>query len=128
MAQIAVAGRFQEPISLEKWAAGEIYSTPVNLSNIDRVPVSIVHAIQDESCDPTMIEWTYAQMQQEEKFIRFEHGGHTKFALASSDDYVQRMVETIDYGTTHSFAAKSFTLSISILSTTLLLTLCQYIF
>ena len=112
---------------MEKWAAGEIYSTPVNLGNIDRVPVSIVHAIQDESCDPTMIEWTYAQMQQEEKFIRFEHGGHTLFALASSDDYVQRIVETIDYGTVLSLAESP--LSISILSTTLLLlTLSQYIF
>ena len=97
--QIALAGQFQESISLERWAAGELYSTPVNLSNIDRVPVSIVHPIQDEICDTTMIEWTYAQMQQQEKYLRFEHGGHLKFALASNDGYVQRMVETIEYGT-----------------------------
>ena len=61
--QIGIAGQFQEPIGLERWASGEIYSTPVNLSNIDRVPVSIVHPISDETCDVESIEWTYAQMQ-----------------------------------------------------------------
>ena len=86
--QIAVAGQFQESIGLEEWVAGEIYSTPVNLSNIDRTPVSIVMPIKDEICDPDMIEWTYAQMQQEEKYLRFEHGGHGIFSLYSSDSYV----------------------------------------
>ena len=73
---------------MEKWAAGELYSAPVNLSNIDRVPVSIVHPIQDEVCDASMIEWTYAQMQQEEKHLRFEHGGHLLFVFSSANDYV----------------------------------------
>ena len=103
--QIGIAGQFQEPISLEKWAAGNIYSTPVDLSNIDRVPVSIVQPIQDEVCDTTMIEWTYAQMQQEEKYLRFEHGGHLKFGFSrSNENYLERMVETIDYGYVLSFA------------------------
>ena len=57
--QIEIAGQFQEPISLEKWAAGQIYSTPVQLSNIDRVPVSIVHPDADEYCDAITMEWTY---------------------------------------------------------------------
>ena len=43
--QIALAGQFQEFIDLESWAAGELYSKPVNLSNIDRVPVTLVHPI-----------------------------------------------------------------------------------
>ena len=65
-----------------------MYSTPIDLSKIDRVPVSIVHPMEDEVCDLTMTEWAYAQMQQQEKYLRFEHGGHLKFATASSDDYV----------------------------------------
>lgn len=91
---------------MDEWTSGKIFSTPVNLSNIDRVPVSIVMAIQDEVCDPTMLEWTFAQMQQEEKYIRFEHGGHLLFGLRfnTPQSYLQRMVETIDYGTTISGA------------------------
>ena len=86
---------------------GQIYSTPVNLTNIDKVPVTIVHPVQDEVCDSTMVEWTYAQMQQEEKYIRFEHGGHLLFAIRfnTPDAYMQRMVETIDHGTTVSGAS-----------------------
>ena len=53
-----------------------------------------------------MVEWTYAQMQQEEKYIRFEHGGHLLFGFRfnTPDAFVQRMVETIDHGTTVSGA------------------------
>ena len=58
--QINVEHRFQEPQTLEKWAAGEHYTDLVDLTKIDRVPVSLVHAVADETCDSTMIEWTYA--------------------------------------------------------------------
>jgi len=41
--QIAVAGRLQEPISLDAWTSGELYSTEIFMEDIDRVPVSIMH-------------------------------------------------------------------------------------
>ena len=105
---------------VQAWAAGDIYTTPVNLSNIDRVPVSIVHPLSDELCDPTMIEWTYAQMQQQEKFIRFEHGGHLLFALQASDDLVLNMVETTEYGTTQNFATIAQIASSLLIATSML--------
>lgn len=84
--------------------AGEKYTTPVDLSRIDRVPVSIVHPVADGLCDPVMIEWTYTLVRSKEKYIRFEKGGHLLFALDSSDDLLQRMVETIEFGTTQDIA------------------------
>ena len=72
-----------------------------------------------------MVEWTYAQMQQEEKYIRFEHGGHLLFGFRfnTPDSFIQRMVETIDYGTTQQSNAKLM-LSVPILSI-LIYALCQ---
>ena len=90
--QIALEGRFQEPQSLEKWAAGERYTEPVDLTKIDRVPVSIVHSVSDETCDPVMIEWTYAQVQSPDKHIRFEHGGHSLYNYETKSSFVDRMV------------------------------------
>lgn len=62
------------------------------MSNIDRVPISIVHAVSDETCDVTTAEWTYTQVQSPDKHIRFEHGGHMLFNAAFKKDYVDRMV------------------------------------
>ena len=60
--QIGLAAQFQEPISLEQWAAGQTHSPPVNVSNIDRVPVSIVVPVADEVCDPALSEWIYTEI------------------------------------------------------------------
>ena len=57
--QLGLAGRMQEPIELLDWAGGQTISNSIELSKIDRVPVSIVHAISDETCDPTGAEYTY---------------------------------------------------------------------
>ena len=97
--QIFIAGRFQEFQSLDKWVAGEIYTEPIHLSNIDRVPVSMVHPIADELCDPIMMEYTYAQIQSEDKHMILEKGGHLLFGFGSTPDFVQRMVDTIETGT-----------------------------
>ena len=59
----------------------------------------MVHPIADELCDPIMMEWTFAQIQSEEKYLRFESNGHSRFAFGSTPDFVQRMVETIETGT-----------------------------
>jgi len=60
--QIAVAGRLQEPISLEAWTSGEIYSTEIFMKDIDRVPVSILHTTEDEACQPETIIYAYSHI------------------------------------------------------------------
>ena len=62
------------------------------MSKIDRVPVSIVQPLSDEVCDPIMIEWAYTQVQSEEKYIRFEHGGHFLFFYEIKSGFIDRMV------------------------------------
>ena len=47
---MAVEQRFQEPQSLEKWAAGERITPLVDLGKIDRVPVTLVHPASDKIC------------------------------------------------------------------------------
>ena len=78
-AQVSIEERFQEPQTLEKWASGDRITDLVDLTKIDRVPVSIVMPVADEVCDPIMAEWHFAQIQSPDKHIRFEHGGHTIF-------------------------------------------------
>ena len=98
-AQLHFARRFQEPIPLEDWARGVLYSTPIELSNIDRVPVTLVHTMDDESCPMEMAEWHLSEIRSPDKFIRFERGSHYKFGYASWDGLVERMVQTIETGT-----------------------------
>ena len=109
-AQIAIEQRFQEPQTLEKWAAGERITPLVDLGNIDRVPVSIVMPISDQACSTEMTEMVYTQLGTKEKYIRWEHGTHLQFIgrqdpifglpiFRQSDTYMTRLVETIEYGT-----------------------------
>ena len=98
----------QEPIELEQWAAGQTHSKTIELSNIDRVPVSIIHAIQDETVDFTGAEWTYVQIQSKDKHIRFEHGGHMLFNYETKSSFTDRMVETIETGSTVDAGTLSF--------------------
>ena len=58
-AQLLVEGRFQEPQSLIKYAQGERVTPLVPIWNIDRVPVSIVHAIDDHRCGMAFAEEIY---------------------------------------------------------------------
>ena len=106
-AQITIEERFQEPQTFEKWAAGDRITNPVDLGNIDRVPVSLVVPVADEICSPDMAEWHYTQIQSEQKYIRFEHGGHSIFSYQNSADLMNRLVETIEFGT--SSASSLFT-------------------
>ena len=46
-----------------------------------------------------MIEWTYAQVQSPDKHIRFEHGGHSLYNYETKSSFVDRMVQTIEFGT-----------------------------
>ena len=72
-----------------------IYSPIVDLGNIDRVPITLVHTIEDAACSIEAAEWHYTQIKSPDKFIRMEGGGslsHYKFAWASWDGLVERMV------------------------------------
>ena len=109
--QNGLVSQMQEPIELEQWAAGQTHSTTIELSNIDRVPVSLIHAISDETVDVTGAEWTYVQIQSKDKHIRFEHGGHMLFAYETKSSFTDRMVETIETGNTVDAGTLSFTYS-----------------
>ena len=63
--------RFQEPIPFEDFAAGQIYSEEISLTNIDRTPVSLVISAGDTTCPPDYPEWYYAEIQSE-KHLRYE--------------------------------------------------------
>ena len=58
-AQLLFAERFQEPLSLEAWARGES-SDLVDLKNINRVPVSIVHTLDDDRCSVEHSEFIFS--------------------------------------------------------------------
>lgn len=73
----------------------------INLSNIDRVPVSIIHPISDTICDASYAEYTFTEIGTNEKYLRWENGfDHLIFALGVSKGVVTRLVETIETGTT----------------------------
>jgi len=67
-----------------------------------------------------MLEWNYAQVQSEEKFFRVEHGGHSLFSYETRSGYVDRMVETIETGTTVDSATRFTALSTTVIASLLL--------
>ena len=109
-AQNAIEGRFQEFIPLQKYAAGERISPLVELSKIDRVPVSMVISMEDDICPVSLSEWHFNQIRSKDKFIRFERGGHTVYSWRTYEGFITRMVETIEFGTAlpNSYAGGSF--------------------
>ena len=57
-AQLYLEQRFQEPQSIEKYAAGDRITPLVPLSNIDRVPISLVSGSADARCPLPFISQT----------------------------------------------------------------------
>ena len=55
---------------------GERITPRVDLSKIDRVPVSIVAPVSDQKCPVEFAEWIYDQITSEEKYIRIEGSNH----------------------------------------------------
>ena len=70
-----MAKRFQEPISLEQWASGQLISPLVDLSAIDRIPVTMIHPIDDAECPTEFAEYIYSQLSSEKEFsvMRGDH-------------------------------------------------------
>ena len=46
----AAENRFQEPISIDKYAAGERHSDLIDLSKVTQIPLSFIIATEDEEC------------------------------------------------------------------------------
>ena len=67
-----------------------------------------------------MNEWTYVQVQSPDKHIRFEHGGHLLFNYETKSSFVDRMVETIETGTTVDSATRFTALSTTVIASLLL--------
>lgn len=68
------------------------------MARIDRVPVSLVVPIEDTWCPPEYNEWIYAEIKSEEKYLRYELGPHFIFSFWGTDNFISRMVETIEVG------------------------------
>ena len=96
--QLEHSKRFQEPQTWEKWVQGETVTPIIDLTKIDRVPVSFVVSASDGLCPPDIPMWMYSQIQSE-KHIRFEHGGHIIYSWKADEAFIQRMIDTIETGT-----------------------------
>ena len=114
--QSCIAQRSQEPQSLEKWAAGEIYTPIIDYANIDRVPVTHIHPIEDTICDPVMAEYHFTQLGTKEKYLSWEKGGHVIFYTNVYDDKVTRIVSAIENGFTVASAIKTSSVVITAVS------------
>mmetsp|Transcript_46331 Transcript_46331/g.61339 ORF Transcript_46331/g.61339 Transcript_46331/m.61339 type:complete len:131 (-) Transcript_46331:56-448(-) len=90
--QLYVERRFQEFQPIDKYARGKRITPLVDISLIDRTPVSFVIPISDKLCPPELSEWLYSLIRSQEKYVRYERGGH--FAPGTKGDvaYLQHMV------------------------------------
>ena len=77
---------------IQQWLSDDRITPLVDLSKIDRVPVSFVVAIGDGLCPPELHEAWFASMTTPEKYIRFERGGHMIFWFKADDAFLRRMV------------------------------------
>ena len=72
MMQAGAEGRFQEPISIDKYAAGERESDPIDLGVVTRVPVTFIIGTEDLSCTASMAEKIYDELSNADKNIHYE--------------------------------------------------------
>ena len=102
--QLKAAKRFQEPIPFDDWKAGQMYGTEIDLSAVDRTPVSFIHPITDTICPVHEAEEVYAKITAPNSHFRvmrslidFDH--LTPFLGTFSAEFVERMLETIETST-----------------------------
>ena len=82
------------------WAGGQRISPLVDLSKIDRVPVSILHPINDYRCEVELnAEWAFNQVKTPDKHLRFEDIIHYTFIYYGGWSFMQRLAETVEVGT-----------------------------
>ena len=92
--------RFQEPQDVEAYAKGYHITPIVDLAIIDRVPITLVLPTADTLCEFPLFEKHFTQIKSPQTYLRFEKGGHVYPAGHKSKEFIQRMVETVELGTT----------------------------
>ena len=86
-------------MKLDQWLSDDRITPLVDLSQIDRVPVTFVIPIDDEVCAPELHEAWFAAISAPDSYIRYERGGHGIFWYKSGNAFLRRMVQTIESGT-----------------------------
>lgn len=84
MQQISIEFRFQEPISLADYKAGTRLSDEVKLSNIDTVPLTVMHGSDDAICPVVMAQKFFGEVASKEKFLVEDTASHYFYAYNSA--------------------------------------------
>ena len=96
-----VEERFQEPINIVKYSAGQRESAPIDLGVVTRIPVSFVIGTEDTTCPAEQALDIVDEFSNAETFVRYEEGfEHNNFAFDGSKGFIDRMVDTLETGTT----------------------------
>lgn len=96
-AQLSIEQRYQEPQSLDEWARGNRETELIDLSKIDRVPVSMIIASNDNTCPLAYNELLYHEMTTPEKYLQLELGTHWNGSMVYPDR-VNTLLQTIEKG------------------------------
>ena len=63
------------------------------------MPVSFLHPIDDEECFIEDAEKAYAEITAPDSYFRIQRGDHLAPFSGETDEFVNRMLETIQTGT-----------------------------
>ena len=86
---------------MQEWAKGTIYSDPIELSWIDRTPVTVIHPIDDEICPVENAEWYFHEVGTADKHFVPIQGFHLSPMFNFRPEYVpmiKSIIETGSYG------------------------------
>ena len=70
----------------------------VDMSKIDRVPVSLIMGIKDDLCRTEQHEFYFHQIKSPNSHIQYMRGGHLVFFFRADDAFLRRMIQTIETG------------------------------
>lgn len=70
---------------MDKWVAGQTLAPIVDLSKIDRTPVTFVLPIKEINCPNEVHEAAFYEITAPNSFIRFEKGGHLMVWLEADE-------------------------------------------
>ena len=86
-------------MELEQWLSDDRVTELVDLSKIDRVPVTFMQPIDDHFCAPELHEAWFHSITSPNSYLTYERGGHGNPLLFQEDAYVNRLVSVIETGT-----------------------------
>ena len=68
--------------------------------NIDRVPVTIIHGVNDNRCPVEVSEWLYSVIPETNpgKYMIIEGTGHYEYSLRTDNAFVTHMSDIISNG------------------------------